>query len=298
MKDTLPLADLAHQMIDAALKAGADAADAIVIEGVSSSVDIRNGTLEQAERAEGVDIGIRVFLAQKQAITSSSDCSAPVIATMVERALAMAREAPEDPHAGLADPADLAQSWDIASLELEDHAPEPTPQSLSERALSAETAARTVQGVSQVDGASASYSRTHVHLAASNGFSGGYTRTGHSTSCVAISGEGLGMERDYDGDTRLHSEDLRDPTDIGRRAGERAAALQGARKPATGTFPVLFDERIASSLIGHLMAAANGSCGRAGEFMAAGCARHIRSARSSEPDRRSPAPTCDGIAPF
>ncbi|MCV6586666.1 MAG: TldD/PmbA family protein [Marinibacterium sp.] len=259
MKDALPLSDLAQQMIDAARQAGADHADAIVLRGVAQSVDIRNGTLEQAERAEGTDIGMRVFVGQRQAVTSSSDMSASVIAAMAERAVAMAREAPEDPHAGLATPDQLATGWDLAALDLCDPSDEPAPQALSDRAIAAEDAARAVSGVTQIEGASASYSRTDVHLAASNGFAGGYMRTGHSTSCVAISGQGLGMERDYDGDARLHGADLRDPAEIGHSAGRRAVALQGARKPATGSYPVLFDERIASSLIGHLMAAANGA---------------------------------------
>jgi PmbA protein len=140
-----------------------------------------------------------------------------------------------------------------------DPAPEPDPADLEARALEAEAAALAVDGVSQVQSTSAGYGRRTRHIAATNGFSGGYTRTDHGLSCVAITGEGLGMERDYYGDMRMHRADMIAPAEIGRIAAERTVARKGARKPATGAFPVLFDERVSSSLIGHLLQAANGS---------------------------------------
>ena len=126
-------------------------------------------------------------------------------------------------------------------------------------AARAEAAALDVAGVTQVQAASAAYGRRQVHLSASNGFSGGYSRSDRTLSCVVISGTGNGMERDYDYDTRIFQSDLRDAADIGRTAAARAVERAGARKPKTGTYPVLFDERIASSLIGHLLSAINGN---------------------------------------
>jgi PmbA protein len=259
MAAPLSLKDRAEHLVEAALREGADAADVVAFEGASLTVDIRDGRLEQAERSEETDIGLRVFVGKRQAITSASGADDAVFGALAERAVAMAREAPEDPNAGLAEPDQIATEWDIAALDLCDAAPEPSPDALSDRALAAEAAARAVPGVTQMDATGAGYSRSSFHVAASNGFSGGYTRTGHSTSCIAISGEGLGMERDYDADMRLHGGDLRAAEEIGRIAGERAVARTGARKPATGAFPVLFDERIAASLIGHLMSAINGA---------------------------------------
>jgi len=256
---TQSLEELCHSMLAAARKAGAEAADAIAISGGSVEVDIRAGALEKAERSESTDIGLRVLIGRRQANVSASDSRPETLAEMAERAVAMARETPEDPYAGLADPEQLAQGWDAAALELDDPTPEPAPTALQADALAAEAAALAVAGVDQVQAAGASYSRHAVHLAASNGFSGGYARTGRSTSCVAIAGTGTGMERDYDGDSRTFQSDLRSPEEIGALAGERAVARLGARKPETGQFPVLFDERIASSLIGHLLAAANGA---------------------------------------
>lgn len=256
---TQSLADLTHRLIDAAKAAGADSADAVAVAGTSVSIDVRNSVLEQAERSEATDIGLRVFVGNRSANVSASDTSDRTVEEMALRAVAMAGEAPEDPHAGLADAAQLATDIDPAKLDLCDTGAEPDPAWLEEQARVAEAAAMAVDGVAQVQSTSAGYGRRSVHLAASNGFSGGYESTGHSLSSVAISGEGTQMERDYDFDSRIHLSDMRLAADIGRIAGERAVARHGARKPKTGTYPVLFDERIASSLIGHLLSASNGA---------------------------------------
>jgi PmbA protein len=256
MTDTLDT--LTQSLLDAAQKAGADAADAMAVSGTSLSIDVRGGALEQAERSEGTDIGLRVFIGQRQANVSASDTRPETIAAMAERAVAMAREAPEDPHIGLATPDQLAKSWDLNGLELHDPAPEPQPADLQSDAQEAEAAALAVDGVTQVSGATAAYGKRLIHLATSNGFSGGYARSDRATSCVAIAGEGTAMERDYDGDSRIFQSDLRSATDIGQTAGQRAIDRLGARKPKTGTYPVLFDERVSSSLIGHLLSAING----------------------------------------
>ena len=256
---TRPLTDLTQALLEAARAAGADTADSIAFHSTRVSVGVRSGALEQAERAEETDIGLRVFLGQRVATVASSDTSPDALRIMAERCVAMAREAPEDPYVGLATPDQLSDIRDGTGLDLVDPDPEPEPDQLQQDALRAEAAAAAVAGVSQVQSSGASYERRRAHLAATNGFSGGYTRTGHSLSCVAISGEGSGMERDYDYDMRIHRTDLRDAEEIGRSAGERAVALHGARRPKTGAYPVLFDERIASSLVGHLLQAINGA---------------------------------------
>jgi PmbA protein len=254
-----PLDALTKSLLKAAADAGADGADAKAVRATSLSVDVRDGRLEQAERSEGVDIGLRVFVGQRAATVSASDTSERTIEEMAQRAVAMAREAPEDPHAGLAEADQLAQGWDLAALQLYDNTAEPTPQQLQEDATCAEAAAAAVKGVTQVQSASAGYGVQEVCVAMSNGFEGSYARTDRGLSCVAIAGTGTGMERDYDGDNRLFQADLRDAKDIGMTAGQRAIERLGARKPPTGRYPVLFDERISSSLIGHLLSAINGS---------------------------------------
>ncbi|MCB1343405.1 MAG: TldD/PmbA family protein [Pseudooceanicola sp.] len=256
---TQTLEELGHALLAEARRAGAESADVMAVRGTSLSIDVRGGKLEHAERAEGIDLGLRVLIGRRQAMVSVSDTSARTLADMAERAVAMAREAPEDPFAGLAAPELLAKTWDLAALDLADPAAEPDPAALQADAAEAEAAAQAVQGVTQVSDASAGYGAHDIWLAASNGFSGGYRRTGRSLSCVAIAGAGTGMERDYDGDSRTYQSDLRGAAEIGRTAGERAVERLNPKKPKTGTYPVLFDERISSSLIGHLLAAANGA---------------------------------------
>jgi PmbA protein len=258
-QDEPNLAALAAALLDAARAAGADAADALARHGHASSADVRDGTLEHAEAAESLEAGLRVLVGPRQAVVASSDLRPAALRALAERAVAMARAAPEDPTLGLATPDQLARQRDAAGLELDDPAPPPAPAALQAAALDAEAAARAVPGVAQVDSASASHGRTRVFVAASNGFAGGYARSSHSLSCVAISGTGLGMERDHAHEHRLFAADLPPPDQVGRLAGERAAARAGARKPPGGRFPVLFDERVAGTLIGHLIAAVNGT---------------------------------------
>ena len=168
---TKSLSDLTQHLLDAARQAGADTADAIAVDGTSVSIDVRGGALEHADRSEGIDIGLRVFVGQRQACVSSSDVKPDTITQMAQRAVAMANEAPEDPHAGLADPSQLATDLDTARLELFDPSDEPDPAALQDDAARAEAAALAVAGVSQVQQASAGYSRRRIHLSASNGFS-------------------------------------------------------------------------------------------------------------------------------
>ncbi|SEN59501.1 microcin-processing peptidase 1. Unknown type peptidase. MEROPS family U62 [Loktanella fryxellensis] len=253
------LADLTHRILDAARRAGAHDADAVAVQGTSIAIDVRQGQLEKAERSEGIDVGLRVLLGQRQACVSSSDSRPEALAAMAERAVAMAREAPADPTVGLAEAAQLAQVTDTTDLELYDPSPEPDPAALQDAALRAEAAALQNPGLSQVSETSAGYGRRQVHMAATNGFSGGYARSDIGLSCVAISGTGTGMERDYDYDSRIFQTDMRSPEEIGRTAAARAVERAGSRRPRTGAYPVLFDERIASSLIGHLVQAINGS---------------------------------------
>lgn len=256
---TQSLPDLTQALLSAAKAAGAEAADALAIDGTSVSIDVRGGALEHAERSEGIEIGLRVMMGKRQACVSASDTSPQTLAQMAERAVAMAREAPEDPMIGQADPYQLAQSWDLDALELAEAAEPPTPAELQDMAARAEAAALAHKGIAQVSDAGAGYGARRMHLALSNGFSGGYNRTGTSLSVVAITGSGTKMERDYYGDSRIHAGDMDTPEDIGRIAAERTLQRAGARKPPTGAYPVLYDERIANSLIGHLMMAINGS---------------------------------------
>ncbi len=255
---TQSLADLSHALLDAARKAGAESADALAVSGTAVSIEIRKGALETAERSDGVEIGLRVLIGRRQACVSASDTSAATITALAERAVAMAREAPEDPTAGLADQGQLAAGWDLTALDLADPAGEPEARVLEASARAVEAAALDAAGITQVE-ASAAYSQRRSHLAASNGFSGGYGRTSTSLSAVAFTGSGTDMQRDYAGEGRIYASDMPSPLEIGRLAAERTLQRAGAVKPKTGTYPVVYDERVAASLVGHLLSAINGS---------------------------------------
>ena len=232
--DTLEL--VTQKLLDRAKTMGADEADVIATKGQSINVDVRNGALENADRSEGAEVGLRVLVSQRQAIVSSSDISDATLELMVERAIAMAKDAPQDKHAGLASVNQLAKQRDLSELEICDPATEPSPNKLQEQAEIAESSAMEVVGVSQVSGASASYGKYSVFMAASNGFTANYDRSSNSVSCVAIAGEGSSMERDYDADTRVYQSDLRPSDEIGRTAGLRAVERLNPRRPATGNY--------------------------------------------------------------
>lgn len=248
--------DFLSDLVAKARAAGADAADAVFVEGASVSHARRLGKLEKLERSEGQDLGLRVLVGQRQAIVSSSDRSPRAIAELVERAVAMARVAPPDPHAGLADPADIAR--EIPDLDLLDPV-EPSAEALVDRARAAEDAAMAVKGITNSEGAEAGWSRSRVALVATNGFAATYARSHHSVSASVIAGTGTAMQRDYDYATVAHASDLEDPAAIGRRAAERTLARLDPRKIETCKLPVVFDNRVSASFVGHLASAANGA---------------------------------------
>lgn len=248
---------LAESLVEQARRAGADAADAIYIGQESQSVQVRLGELEQVERSEGEEIGLRLFLGQRSASVASSDFSDEALRELVARAIAMAAEAPEDPFAGLA-PAELLHRGSLPEIDSQ-RALEPDPKDLRERALEAEQVALAVPGVTNSSGGSAGSSGGTVALATSHGFSGAYRSTGFSCSASVVAGEGAAMQRDYAWHSARHLEDLDSAEKIGRLAGERAVARLNPTKPKPGKYPVLFDPRVAGSLLGHFSGAITGS---------------------------------------
>jgi PmbA protein len=248
--------NILSSLLDAAKRAGADAADALLIENVSASVSYRLGKLEDVERSESSDLGLRVFLGQRVAFVSSTDFSAGAIAGLPERAIAMAKLAPEDKFAGLAPKDRLAKSFPALDLEDKD---EPAPDVLVARARDAEQAGLAVKGVTNSEGGGASFSRAGVALATSGGFYGRYAGTSHSVGVSMLAGEGVGMERDYDQASARHAGDLRGAEDIGRRAGELAVRRLNPRKVKSQSVPVIFDERESAGLLGHFAGAISGS---------------------------------------
>ena len=249
------LLDRAAALIDLARKAGADAADAVVVRSASRSVSVRLGKVEGTEASESDDFSLRVFVGNRVASVSANpgfDLTA-----LAERAVAMAKVSPEDPFACLADEADLARN--PLDLDLFDPT-EVSSDRLADMALAAEAAALGVAGVSNSAGAGASAGMGGMVLVTSHGFSGSYMGSRFGCSVSVIAGEGTGMERDYDYDSRLFVDELEDPAEIGRRAGERAVKRLSPRQVATGNnVSVIFDPRVARGFASHIAGAINGA---------------------------------------
>ena len=247
----------AERLIERATAAGATAADALYIGSSSSSVEVRLGELDSVSRSEGEQVGLRLFVGQRSATAASSDLSDHALAVLVERCLAMAKEAPEDPYAGLA-PTELLQRGPLPDLDSEGDR-EPDPTELRARALEAETAALAVSGVTNSSGAGASASASTIALATSGGFSGAYRSTGHGCSASVIAGEGATMQRDHAWHSAHHLSDLDSAEEIGRKAGTRAVARLNPARLKPGKYPVLFDPRVSTTLLGHFSGAISGS---------------------------------------
>jgi PmbA protein len=248
---------IAESLVQRGIAAGATAADALYIGERSSSVEVRLGQLEDVSRSEGEQIGLRLFDGQRSATVASSDLSEEGLGILVERCLAMAREAPEDSYAGLA-PEDLLQSGEPPFFDALDPR-EPDPVELRQRALEAENAALAVPGVTNSSGAGASASASTIALATSGGFSGAYRTSGHGCSASVLAGEGALMQRDYASHSVRHLEDLDPAAEIGRKAGTRAVARFNPVRPKPGRYPVLFDQRVSASLLGHFAGAISGA---------------------------------------
>lgn len=249
-------ANLLADMLKWAKAAGADSAEAFYINGESLSVAQRLGKREKLEGSEGRDLRLHVFIGQRSASVSSTDFAPKALRTLVERAVDMARVVPEDPYAGLAPAELLATHW--PDLDLDDKRRPPSARALLALAAEAEDAARSVKGVSNSEGAEASWSRSTVMLVTSNGFSGGYRRGGYSLSCAVLAGEGTGMERDYEWSSAVHFDDLMPAAKVGRNAGRFAVERLNPRKVSNTRAPVIYDRRLSGGLLGHLAGAING----------------------------------------
>jgi len=248
---------IAEALVERGMAAGATAADALYAGDRSSAVQVRLGELEDVSRSEGQQIGLRLFDGARSATVASSDLSGEALDILVERCLAMAREAPEDPYAVLA-PEGLLQRGEAPSIDGYDSR-EPDPEELRARALEAERAALAVAGVTNSSGASASASGSTIALATSGGFSGAYRASGHGCSAGVVAGEGASMQRDHAWHSARFLEDLDAAADIGRKAGQRAVARLNPKRPKPGRYPVIFDPRVSSGLLGHLAGAISGS---------------------------------------
>lgn len=252
---TEELVDKAAQLVEEAKKAGADRCDTVVARGRSTSVSVRLGKVEGTEASESDSFSLRVFVGSKVASVSAN--AGMDAAQLAERAVAMARVSPEDPYATLADPENLARDYD--DLDLFDPT-EIETGTLTDSALAMEEAARAVDGVTNSGGAGASAGMGGLVLVTSEGFSGSYMGTRFGRSVSVIAGEGTGMERDYEFDSRLYYSDLDSAEAIGKAAGERTVRRLDPRQVETGSgIAIVLDPRVARGFVGHLSGAINGA---------------------------------------
>ena len=249
--------DRAQNLVSQAIKAGADAADAVYVCDASTEVQVRLGQLEDVARSEGEDIGLRVFVGQRSATISSSNMNPDILAGLVTRAIDMAKEAPEDQYAGLA-PQDRLLIGAVPDFDGDDGL-DPDPALLRAAALECENAARAIPGVTNSEGAGASAGRSIFALATSHGFAGVKSGSGYGMSASVLSGDGDAKERDYDWRTARHLADLDSPFNIGTRAGERAVKRLNPGTVKSGQMPVVFDPRVGGSFVGHLLGGIGGA---------------------------------------
>jgi PmbA protein len=248
--------EMLNDLLAKAKRLGADAVDAVHIEAISLNVAQRLGKPEKLQRSEGSDVGLRVFIGKRQAIVSTSDFSKDTLNDMVERSIAMARLVPEDPFCGLAEPGELARH--VPDVDTFDPS-EPTPETLMQWTAVAEDAARAVEGVTNSEGAEASWSRATVTLAATNGLNQRYSRSSYYLGTSALAGSGTLMEQASDTTNAVYASDLRPAEDVGRTAGRKAVARLNPRKVATGQVPIVYDPQISRSLVSHFAGAVNGT---------------------------------------
>lgn len=247
--------ELLAALLAAAKSQGADAADALLVATTALAVTRRLGRIEHLERSESREAGLRVFVGGRVAIVSTERIDPREFPSLAERAVAMARVVPLDPHSRLA-PA--AAPRDAAPLDLMDPIA-PQPEQLLAQAAAAEEAALAATGITNSEGAEAGFTKAEIALATSVGFQGSYARTSHSLSAVAVAGSGTGMQRDYEFTSAVHRADLEDAATVGATAAERAVARLGPGRPPTARLPIVYEARVAGSLLGHLAAAINGS---------------------------------------
>ena len=255
-----PQALLAYAL-DVARSEGATAADALFVTGRSTSVSVRLGEIETVQQSRDKGVGVRVFLGERSATTSTSDLSRDAIRALIARTVAAARVTAEDPFASLPDPALFADPPTPIALELFDPA---VAAFDAERAIALARATERAAldadpRLTNSEGAEMSWGDSAVHFANSLGVYRARASTTASLWTVPIAVDGDDKQRDSWWSSARHLADLDAPDRIGAEAARRALRRLGARKPATCQVPVLFEAPVASGLLGAFAGAINGS---------------------------------------
>ena len=252
--------DVMNILIDTALSSGASAADCVLSRSRGVSLTRRLGKDETIERYEDFDTGLRVFVGNKIASVSTNENSETAIKDVARRAVDMAKIAPQDDFSLIASQEILEEFPINEALSVDSYDKvEPNIDIIRDRAKEVEDAALSVKGITNSDGADASWGEGETLLMTSNGFFGRSKKSNHSVSVVVIAEKNGKMERDYDYSSKVFGEDLKTSKQIGLEAANKTLARMGATKPVTGKYPVIFDPRVSRSIASHFASAINGS---------------------------------------
>lgn len=251
------LDELAQRTVDQARRAGALAVEVGVSAGEGLSVTVRDGACETVEHERDKSLGVTIYLDGRKGSATTSDFSDGALAETVNAALRIAEVAEPDQYAGLAEPQYLANAFPELDL---DHPWDINAETAIALALECENAARGFdKRVKQSDGCSVNRYRGSRAYANSHGFHAAYRGTRHGLSAVMIAEDGGGMQRGYWFTSSRDPAQLENAEAVGLAAAQRTIAKLGARKIATTRLPVIFEARIATGLVGHVIGAIGGA---------------------------------------
>jgi len=244
MSDTIK--NSLNLLLDTAKKLGAESAAVMGGESTSLNVTARLGKLESVERNESKSIGLQIIDNKRKVNLSSTNFNKDALIELVESAMSMIKSIPEDEFCGLADK-EMLYKGDLDLDLVDNYIPE--NNHLLNNSIEAEDSALSINGVTNSEGASSSYSKNKVFLATSDGFYNYKEKTNYSSSISVIAGSGTKMERDYEYQSKVHNEDLDTPKNIGEVAANRAVSRLNPKKVKSNSVPIIFDPRVSGSLL-------------------------------------------------
>jgi len=238
--------DSLNLLLDTAKKLGAENASVMGNENTSINVSARLGKLENVERNESKSIGLELIDNKRKVTLSSTNINNHALIKLVETAMSMVKAVPQDEYCGLADK-NMLYNGNL-NLDLVDNYV-PNNNNLLKNSIEAEDSALSIKGVTNSEGASASYSKNKFYLATSDGFFNFNEKTTYSYGISVIAGEGTKMERDYEYQSKVHYKELESPKNIGKIAANRAVSRLNPKKVKSNSVPIIFDPRVSGSLL-------------------------------------------------
>jgi len=253
--------EIVERALERVKRAGADAADALLVESDAVEARVRGTEIDFVKQAREHTLGIRALVrgagGLRSALTSTNALDLGAVDRMAQETVALARATAEDPAAGLPEEDFARDLPDLALFDPRDR--DVAVETRIGEARRAEAAAREADPrIANSEGSQVASNFSQVLYGDSRGFFGAYPAAAHSLFSEPVAREDGAMQRDYWMTAARRLADLEDAAAVGRRAAERAVRRLGARRVATCQVPVIFDPVTAPSLLGHLMACVNG----------------------------------------